>query len=445
MKKPGRSRSIRWPKTWRKSLWVIPGLGLLVKFIIIAQIPGNGWLGADGENYLEGLEFLIRDGFLSQERILHYWPAGYPLLMWVLGAPNHQLILPIMGVLQSILFAFSTAYFGQKLQQTALRKFSLPSVFVLTISPTLALNTIAIGYELISASIFLIVLGLFIDLKGTEKPRLFDIRLITMGLLFSLNSFVQPRFLLSAFLFFVLAGYFIYEKRLVLPVVAIGMICSLLLPSILIVRNVLANDFTTISTNLGITMRIGAGEGATGGYVPGFAGVECPSFEGNAAEVDQSIVRCTIDWYLDNPSEVLRLSWNKSIYFWSPWFGPLANGSMARNPWLKLNPFYDVATQTKEGFDFVYGDIGKLVSWLWLMGYLGAMTLGAIRLRKHSAPGKELVVLISTLIIANWLVSLGTLGDHRQRLPILTMVIFLQIVGIFSIKRSSKRTPQKKR
>jgi hypothetical protein len=445
MGKLGKTSKVRWPRFLRKSLWVIPGIGLLVKFIIISQIPGNGWLGADGENYLKGLEFLIRDGFLSEESILHYWPAGYPILMWILGAFNHQLTLPIMAVLQSILYAFATAYFGQKLEQTSLRKFSLPTVLLLTLNPTLALNTIAIGYELISASIFLLALSLYIDLRKIERPRLLSLKLIAIGLLFSVNSFVQPRFLLSALLFFAITGFFVYGKKLLLPVVTVGIICSLLLPSIMIVRNIVANDFATISTNLGVTMRLGAGEGATGGYVSGFNGVECPTVEGNAVEVDQSLVRCTIDWYLENPSEILRLGFNKSIYFWSPWFGPVANGSMARNPWMKLNPFYDVATETQEGYDLVFGPMGKLVSWLWLLGYLGVAILGAIRLRKHDALGKELVVLISTLIVANWLISLGTLGDHRQRLPILTMVIFLQVVGIFGLRRSTKKGQQRKR
>jgi hypothetical protein len=438
-------KRVRWPKGWRKSLWVIPGLGLLVKFIIIAQIPGNGWLGADGENYLKGLEFLIRDGFLSQESILHYWPAGYPLLMWTLGAINHQLTLPIMAVVQSILYAFSTAYFGQKLQQTSLRKFALPTVLILTISPTLALNTIAIGYELISASIFLLVLGLFIDLKISTKPKLSDSRFITIGFLFSLNSFVQPRFLLSALLSYFLIGIFIFGKRLLLPVLMIGMISSFILPSIMIIRNALANDFATISTNLGVTMRLGAGDGATGGYIPSFTGVECPDVQGNPVEVDQNLVRCTLDWYLENPSEIIRLGFNKSIYFWSPWFGPLANGSMARNPWLQIHPFYDVATQNQEGFELIFGPIGKLFSWIWLIGYLGTMIFGAFKLMRFDALGKEMMILISSLVIANWLVSLGTLGDHRQRLPILTMVIFLQIVGLIGITRSMKKNPQRKR
>ena len=40
-----------------------------------------------------------------------------------------------------------------------------------------------------------------------------------------------------------------------------------------------------------------------------------------------------------------------------------------------------------------------------------------------------------TQIVLNWLIAMGTLGDHRQRLPILGLSIFLQVVGIKAIFR----------
>lgn len=439
MKKAQKSTRFGWPSKWRKSLWLIPALGLLAKFIVISQIPSNAWLGADGENYLRGLEFLMRDGFLSQESILHYWPAGYPLMMWVLGAFAPQWTLPIMAVLQSFFYAFSVAYFSQKLNETSLRRYALAVSLILTMSPTLALNTMAIGYELISASVFLIALGLFISLGQISTRKVWDWRILVMGALFSVNNFVQPRFLLSSLIFLLFTGFFLYKKQLVALVVLLGISISFFLPSIMIIRNSMANDFATISTNLGVTMRLGAGDGATGGYVPTFAGVECPQVEGDAAQIDQALVKCTIDWYVNNPKEILRLSVNKSIFFWSPWLGPIANGSMARNPWLKVNPFYDIATESQEGYDLVFGLIGKVVSWLWLIGYLAILIFGAMRLSREGELGKRLVAIISATIAVNWLISLGTLGDHRQRVPILSLVVFLQIIGWMNISRTSTK------
>jgi hypothetical protein len=96
----------------RNKLLLIPALAFLIKLSIIARIqgfdwyasgsgdmaaglktlldnkylPAHVWYGADAENYLYGVLGLLKDGFQSTEGTLHYWPAGYPLLIWVLGS-----------------------------------------------------------------------------------------------------------------------------------------------------------------------------------------------------------------------------------------------------------------------------------------------------------------------------------------------------------------------
>lgn len=431
----------KWYRGQTKSLWIIPAIGLFIKFIIISEIPGNFWLGADGENYIKGLEFLIRDGFLSTESILHYWPAGYPLLMWIVGAEWPQLTLLLMAILQSLLYAFATAYFCQKINETSLKKFSFTAALLLTVNPTLSLNTIAIGYELISASVFLLVIALFVSLYNTKKRTFWSWQLITAGLLFSVTNFVQPRYFLSALIYFVVVALFLYPRKLFPFVLIIGTTLSLVLPSLLVIRNAQANNFSSVSTNFGRTMQLGAGDGATGGYVPTFQGVECPQGSGNAAEIDRELVACVIDWYLENPTELMRLAFNKSIFFWSPWFGPVANGSMARNPWVKLNPFYGVASESEEGFRLVYGSWGEIASWAWMLGYLTLLTLGVFSLWNMGGVSKQISILLTSLVLSNWIISLGTLGDHRQRVPVMTMIVFLQLVGFSSLlkKRNSRR------
>ena len=57
-----------------------------------------------------------------------------------------------------------------------------------------------------------------------------------------------------------------------------------------------------------------------------------------------------LKWYLTNPIKTTSLFYHKSIYFWSPWYGPVANGTMARNPWLTINPLKDIAT-TQDGLN----------------------------------------------------------------------------------------------
>jgi hypothetical protein len=205
-------------------------------------------------------------------------------------------------------------------------------------------------------------------------------------------------------------------------------------PALLMFRNQNANGFTAISTNLGITMNLGAGNGADGTYRPNEKyGVPCSTIKGNAAQQDSHLVRCVISWYLSNPTKSIELLTNKAVFFWSPWFGPEAVGSMARNPWLKISPLVDIATNSEEGNKLVYGSVGKVISWIWLLASLALLAIGFWRLWRIGSIEKVVGLFAITQIILNWLIAMGTLGDHRQRLPILGLSIFLQAVGIKTI------------
>ena len=66
----------------------------VIKLFLILNIQGanvnlqNGdsyyvdgiWPGADAENYISAYKSLLRDGIFSSDRLLHYWPSGYPIL-----------------------------------------------------------------------------------------------------------------------------------------------------------------------------------------------------------------------------------------------------------------------------------------------------------------------------------------------------------------------------
>ena len=67
-------------------LIAFPVIAFLIKLIVIFNVHAGGWLGADGENYLKGVDGLLNQGFLSTEEKLTYWPAGYPLLIWPFAA-----------------------------------------------------------------------------------------------------------------------------------------------------------------------------------------------------------------------------------------------------------------------------------------------------------------------------------------------------------------------
>jgi hypothetical protein len=129
----------------------------------------------------------------------------------------------------------------------------------------------------------------------------------------------------------------------------------------------------------------------------------------------------------------MELLTNKAVFFWSPWFGPEAVGSMARNPWLTLSPLVDIASNSQEGYKLVYGTTGKIISWVWMISSLSLLVIGFWRLWRIGGIEKIIGLVVVTHITLNWLISMGTLGDHRQRLPILGLSIFLQAVGLKTI------------
>ena len=65
-------------------LIAIPVIAFVIKLMTMLNIQGNGWLGADGENYFKGVDGLYAEGLFSKADILNYWPAGYPILLWLL-------------------------------------------------------------------------------------------------------------------------------------------------------------------------------------------------------------------------------------------------------------------------------------------------------------------------------------------------------------------------
>ena len=86
---------------------------------------------------------------------------------------------------------------------------------------------------------------------------------------------------------------------------------TLFFPATLIYRNNQAVGVNSVSTNLGVTMNIGAGDYATGGYMTEGFGVPC-SLTGTESERDVQTVKCVFSWYLENPDKALSLFYNNS-------------------------------------------------------------------------------------------------------------------------------------
>lgn len=424
----------------------------LVKILISINIPDakfpiNGepfllkgmWLGADGENYITGYQSLKNDGIYSTNSFLSYWPAGYPIFILFLSFIGESWLFFIINFVQSLFYSVAVFFFALQLSKTRLRNFSSLVLIFLLLNPTLSLSSICVGYESLASSGLILILGLLIQDLIVNSNRVFWRNLTFAALILGFISFLQPRLILSG-----LVGVLIWvlvrktlKTAVIILIIATAIVATS--PILLILRNQSANGFAAISTNLGITMNLGAGDDVDGSYKPREKhGVPCPKIEGNAAEQDSHLVSCVIKWNLSNPAKSAELLLNKALYFWTPWSGPEAVGSMARNPWLKVNPIIDIASNSVEGNRLVYGNTGKIISWIWMLASIALLITGFRTLWRAQGLERVVSVFAASQILLNLFISMGTLGDHRQRLPIMGMSVFLQVIGLKVITNRKK-------
>ena len=409
----------------------------IIKLIIIGNVQGGAWLGADGENYLQGFDALVKDGIFSKENVLNYWPAGYPLFILFLSIIGKSFVLTTLSVVQSAIFSFATYFFAAQLVKTRLKKFTYLVFFMILFNPTLSLSSIAIGYESIAASGYLIATGLIIkDFVQKDDRKLF-IYVAINSTIFGFLTFIQPRLIVSGILINLLWILIRKPWKSATLLIAISLAITLFFPATLIFRNHNATGQNSISTNLGVTMNIGAGDNATGGYIKSGYGVQCNQ-SGTQSQADSQLVKCVIDWYVNNPVKAIKLFYNKSIYFWSPWNGPEANGTMARNPWLKISPTKNIASSSPDGNKLIYGAIGKLVSWIWLLGGIALFIYGFLILWRLNSLERIIGSIAGITVMSSWLITLISIGDHRFRLPIMGMSLFLQAVGLRTLLKGGK-------
>ena len=425
---------------------------LLIKLAIIFRIQGmnagsgdrvyfvdGAWLGADGENYLMGYNALLKDGIFSTESILNYWPAGYPLVIFFLSILGKSWVLTTLSIVQSAIFSYAAYFFATQISKTRLKKFSFLAFILILFNPTLSLNSISIGYESFTASGLLIVVALIVKDFIEKDDKKFLWYLVISSVVVGLMSFMQPRLIVTGILLNLI--WIIARKgvRASAILVAITLVVTLLFPAALVYRNHKAIGINSISTNLGVTMNLGAGDNATGGYggSSSKAGVPCVT-NGNSAQQDNQRVKCILNWYVSHPTKSIQLFYNKTIYFWSPWFGVLGNGTMARNPWLTISPIKNIASSSPEGNKLVLGTVGKIISWLWLLGGLALLIYGYLILRRQNSLERFIANLAMVVIVSNWLISLMTIGDHRFRIPIMGMSLFLQAIGLRTLFKAGK-------
>ena len=108
---------------------------------------------------------------------------------------------------------------------------------------------------------------------------------------------------------------------------------------------------------------------------------------------------------------------------------------MARNPWLKISPVQQVGKSTQGGQDLVKGPIGVAFSYLWIIGQVLFLGLGYRALRTLGPDERFFARVLITPVLVSWLLALGTIGDHRFRVPTMSMSLVLQLVAFLAIRK----------
>ena len=423
------------------------GLFLLKFFIILNLNPklaldiggGRGVFlkgilnGSDGENYLNGLISLINEGIFSSAQILSYFPAGYPIVMYSFSKIQPNLTLLFLSTLQSAIFSYSVYILAKFLLRTKLQKYTLFIFLMIILNPTLSLSSLVIGYESFTASGVILVTALLIKYKLLLPENEYEkIRtLLSISLICGFVTFLQPRLILGLLLVVVIVILSQEQIKKSIFLILISTLVISLFPISLAYRNYQSTGLRYVSTNLGTTMNLGVGSKTTGSYWDVEKGIVCDGASDNQVS-DSDLVKCVMKWYVDNPQKSAKLFLFKSMYFWSPWVGPLAEGTTGRNPWLRYGP-YSLFSDNLIYKNFFVDNIELFISFLWFLSTLFFLVYGFLILIKMRSIERLIGITLIILILVNWGISLLTIGDHRFRIPILGASIFLQSIGIVSL------------
>ncbi len=419
-------------------LWAIPLLAFVIKLIVMGNTTGGGWLGSDGESWLAGADGLLKQGYYSDASVLSYMPAGYPILIWLLAKLSVVNGVWLLSFFQSAFYAFASFYFVKQLRDTKLRPYIFLIAIAIAFNPTLSLSTLVIGYESLLSSCMLLTMGLIINSMQLADTHKIYFGVISVGAVSAIASFVQPRWILTTVVIAVVWAL-MYKNRKVQVVILVGVIGIMAIaPALTIQRNIQSVDKAVIASILGSNMAVGAGDETSGGYPHTGPVVPCEPVPPATAPSDSDLVKCVVKWYASHPVKAMRLFINKGFFFWSPWSGPLGEGTMARNPWLKFNPLENISKGSQQGNDLVNKLPGKIISFAWVMGCISMMFIGFFWLRSMKGIYAKIAYVTLVPVVLTWLVAMGTVGDHRYRIPTMGLSVFLQVMGYFALRHKVK-------
>lgn len=409
-----------------------------LKLIHAQLLLNHAYLGADGPNYIKGFLAILEEGFFSENIHLFYWPAGYSALIYFC----YQLIpsnpLMTLSFVQIVMHGLSVYIFMKSLlMYKTPRVLNYLIASFLLISPTLYFMSLSVGYESLISSFYLLLLGLYIQYRTASGFRR-NLILTLISLFMSLIVIMQPRFLITN-LILILVFQLLKVKMSKIAIVGlilvlIGNIAS---PIILASRNERVHGVFMISSNFADTLLIGAGDAATGAYNENPKGIDCKLDLSSVQTRENSLTRCVVSWYLENPRKGLNLAKNKFLFFWTPWSGPISKGTLSNNPWRKIAPADALEKLLETNFQ---RNALTLLSWVYVFASLLLLSLGGLFAhRSKNEIIRNLGVASIAVVLANTLISVATIGDNRFRVPILPFIVILHVFGIIEIRAYCKR------
>jgi hypothetical protein len=394
---------------------LVATLGRLLCALTIINPMG----GSDARTYRDAAQVFAAEGLFADAPRIPYWPAGYPTLIAqiyrVFGLEANWAV----QVFQIVLLAVASWCAYRLISGVFDRATGVLSAVLLAMHPALLAASSSIMYESSLAS--LLTIAVYLLWVAAESPRGGLHHVAASGLLLALAGALQPKVMLAAVL---VGGWLLWRLRRATAFAVLVIVASLG-PLALAAQTRITDEHFAVSANLGVTMGIGFNDDATGGYLHSVAQPPCGEHEDMFAR-DRALVRCSIRWAMGHPLRIPALTARKAMFYWSPMAGPLS----ARGTWYhsfryqRLLPGSVEQTPAFQTFDEVTGNLWTIVT-VMMVGT--GIWLGVRDRRTRS--GTTLLLLP---VVAFLLVSLGTIGDARFRLP--TSLLLTGLVA-FALRR----------
>jgi len=423
VKKKASQSSMPWLAVISLSLFV-------VRLIHARLLLNHAYLGADGPNYISGFLSIIKEGILSPDQHLLYWPAGYSIFMY--GAfkliPSDPLFA--VSLIQNILLGLGIYFFTKACNKRfPNRNYVLLLCIFLNISPMIYSMSLSIGYESILISLYLIILSIYLNDEYRQKSALSTFRLSMIFTCMAIIVGFQPRFILTNII--IIFYFHIWKRKLnsfLVGSVIFLLIANITSPLALTLRNHTVHGVYMVSSNLADTLLIGAGDHASGAYNENPEGIPCELDTSSISNRERTLTNCVLNWYLTHPAKASKLLMNKAAFFWSPWSGPFSKGTLGNNSWRKIAPADLIVNKLASPVVIL---LIKFQSLLYFLGYLGLALIGYRQLlRRRSDPTiVRLAHVCFVSITVNMLISMATIGDNRFRVPLIGFLMLLQLSG----------------